>query len=202
MRQEDSTSTELRLRQAFDAVMTMQVSSGPRRERHRFQHLRSTRFPHHPRLHREAEGLYATCQVELGVEPRFVDELRGQLDFSRSADGGFWRAVGLWQEFCLQRIKAVRTKANKQIQELLLPFINKAERTPSGQYMVNFDQLPDNIKGQVKAIQEENRDEELQLMGDPFLPFQLIVQVGTKWMRKQRQFRAPSPDQTVSRNVV
>jgi len=30
--------------------------------------------------------------------------------------------------------------------------------------------------GQVKAIQEQNRDEELQYMRDPFLPFQLIVQ--------------------------
>lgn len=33
------------------------------------------------------------------------------------------------------------------------------------------------IRGwQVKAIQEQNRDEELQYMRDPFLPFQLIVQ--------------------------
>jgi hypothetical protein len=33
------------------------------------------------------------------------------------------------------------------------------------------------IRGwQVKAIQEQNRDEELQYMSDPFLPFQLIVQ--------------------------
>jgi len=135
---EDCTETELRLLQAFDGVMSM--------------------------------------QVELGVAPRFVDELRGKLDLSRSNDGGLWRAVSLWQEFSHQRIQGIRSKANTQIQELLLPFVNKAERTPSGQYMVNFDQLPDNIKGQVKAIQEQNRDEELQYMRDPFLPFQLIVQ--------------------------
>jgi hypothetical protein len=84
--QEDCTETELRLLQAFDAVMSM--------------------------------------QVELGVAPRFVDELRGQLDFSRSEDGGLWRAVSLWQEFSHQRIKGIRSNANKQIQELLLPFIN------------------------------------------------------------------------------
>lgn len=65
-----------------------------------------------------------SMQVELGVAPRFVDELRGQLDFSRSKDGGLWRAVSLWQEFSHQRLKGIRSNANKQIQELLLPFIN------------------------------------------------------------------------------
>jgi len=84
--QEDCTETELRLLQAFDGVMSM--------------------------------------QVELGVAPRFVDELRGKLDLSRSNDGGLWRAVSLWQEFSHQRIQGIRSKANTQIQELLLPFVN------------------------------------------------------------------------------
>jgi len=117
-----------------------------------------------------------TMQAELGMEPRFTEELRGKLVLGRGDDDGLWLTVALWQEFSHQRLVAIQNEANRQIQELLIPFMKQEERTASGQYMVNFETLPEDIKSQLKQIQDQNNDDMKQLMSDPYMPFQLIIQ--------------------------
>jgi len=124
----------------------------------------------------EAFESVMSMQVELGLEPRFADELRGKLDLARGEDSGLWNTVALWQEFSHQRLVSIQKNAQRQMQELLLPYIQKGERTASGQYVVNFDSLPSDIKTQLQSIQDQNNDEMQQLMSDPYLPFQLMLQ--------------------------
>lgn len=124
----------------------------------------------------EAFESVMSMQVDLGLEPRFADELRGKLDLARGEDSGLWNTVSLWQEFSHQRLVSIQKSAQQQIQELLLPYIQKSERTASGQYVVNFDNLPADIKTQLQAIQDNNNEEMQQLMTDPYLPFQLLLQ--------------------------
>ena len=69
-------------------------------------------------------------QEDLGQEPRFSDELKGKLDFSRTPDGGLWLTAGLWQEFAHQRLVSIQKGAQREIQELLLPYIQVTHLEP------------------------------------------------------------------------
>lgn len=68
-------------------------------------------------------------QAELGMEPRFTEELRGKLVLGRGDDDGLWLTVALWQEFSHQRLVAIQNEANRQIQELLIPFMKVSVRS-------------------------------------------------------------------------
>ena len=48
------------------------------------------------------------CTSQVDVSPRIA---------------GYWSVVNSWQEFCHQRLLMIQAKAQQQIQELLMPYI-------------------------------------------------------------------------------
>jgi len=117
-----------------------------------------------------------TMQIHVDQDVRLeIPLVDGKVDVSPRI-AGYWSVVNLWQEFCHQRLLMIQAKAQQQIQELLLPYIQPDDRTPTGQYVVNFEKLPEEVRAQLKLIQSSNNEEMQMLMSDPYLPFQLLLQ--------------------------
>lgn len=115
-------------------------------------------------------------QVHLDQDVRLeVPLVDGKVDVSPTSDG-YWFVVNQWQEFCHQRLLMVQAKGQQKIQELLMPYVQKDDRTPTGQYVVNFEKLPEDVKAKLKTIQSGSNEELQELMSDPYMPFQLLLQ--------------------------